>query len=758
MGYRQLRRAAVCLCRIAFVCAGVAALPVRGWAQPTAAIVVTVTEPDGAERSGWPLTFGLPWPAGALRDPSVSVQEQNGTALPVQTRVLSTWRDGSVRWLLVDTQVTLAPHQSKRLTVARAVAHPPAPRHELRVQESEERIAIDTGALRFAIPRHRFAIAEAIEAAGGKQTSGPITAVLQRAETPLAARSPRHVSILERGPLRVRVQLEGEYGDGFDYLIRVEAYAGQPQLHVLHTFINRDPADSVRVPRISIDWPVRTALPASYSTGVDDSAAQSGDLTDAGLRFVQVDNETWRVGEEDRPGKLAGWFSLGAGDHAIGLAARWFWQQYPQSVLLTPERLTYNLWAPEAVPAAAVGMGAAKTHELTFWVGAAGRRALPSAARPLIAAVDSSWIAHSGALPQAITADRYNGAFLKSLRGAFDRYMQRNASERWDDRGSVHCEGMFAERPRIGAYGMWNWGDWNFPKYQDQTKGCDAWGNLEYDTSQVLALGFAATGDSQMYDALTAAARHFMDVDTIHFQRRHPEWVGMNHPKNPLHFSFELGGIDLGHTWSEGLLSYYYLTGDERGLEAARAIADYLVRRSRGSLALANPRQLGWPQIALLAVYEATGDRTYLESAHVYARRAIALFNPAQVPHWKHGVLADALAYTHAATGDTGLEQWLRTYAHTISHRPRQGEPRFLPAVAYVARVSNDAHLRALVLAGVHQIDLGGWGKPFTIGGRLAFRIYSLLAEPPGRSHAVPTSAPARAKPAGKKASSKKAR
>jgi hypothetical protein len=257
-----------------------------------------------------------------------------------------------------------------------------------------------------------------------------------------------------------------------------------------------------------------------------------------------------------------------------------------------------------------------------------------------------------------------------------------------------------------------------------------------------------------MHEAMTVAARHFMDVDTVHFQRQHPEWVGMNHPKNPLHFTFELGGIDLGHTWSEGLLSYYYLTGDERGLAAARGIADYLQRRGGSVLRRANPRQLGWPQVALLAVYEATGERAYLESAQVYARRALELFPAEKVNHWKHGVLADALAYTHALTRDPAIEQWLRTYAQIIGRR-RQIEARFIPGIAYVARWSKNPELRALALAEVQRIDLGGWGKPFTLGGRLAFRVYSLLAEP-AAGQGAPTPAPT--KPVARKAVKKKRR
>ncbi len=218
---------------------------------------------------------------------------------------------------------------------------------------------------------------------------------------------------------------------------------------------------------------------------------------------------------------------------------------------------------------------------------------------------------------------------------------------------------------------MLNWGDWNFPGFRDSTKGCDAWGNLEYDLPQVLALAYAASGERGYYDGMVAAARHFMDVDRIHFHPTRPGWVGMNHPKNPLHFSFELGGVDLGHTWVEGLLSYYALTGDERGLDAARGIADVLVRRIDGIVWRGNPRQWGWPQIALVAAYQATGNDVYRRAAEAYARRGMAAHAPDQGTQWKLGILAEGLAYTHSVTDDAAIRDWLVRYAAAVTARGR---------------------------------------------------------------------------------------
>jgi beta-L-arabinofuranosidase (glycosyl hydrolase family 127) len=287
------------------------------------------------------------------------------------------------------------------------------------------------------------------------------------------------------------------------------------------------------------------------------------------------------------------------------------------------------------------------------------------------------------------------------------------------------------ERPRRGFFGMLNWGDWNYPGYHDTTKGCDAWGNLEYDMTQVLALAYAATGEPDYYEGMIAAARHFMDVDTIHYQRQRPAWVGMNHPKNPLHFAFELGGVDLGHTWTEGLLSYYYLTGDERGLEMARGIADYLVRRLHAGVVAGNPRQWGWPQIALVAVYDATNNQTYRDAALEFARNGMALHGPDNVADFKMGVLADALSYTQALTRDASIAQWLVRHAAAVRARGAAVDARLSPAVAYVGHMKPDERARDAAAGSVSRLKFGNWGKPFTIAGRVGFRVLSLTQQSP---------------------------
>src|SRR5262249_15327669 len=290
-------------------------------------------------------------------------------------------------------------------------------------------------------------------------------------------------------------------------------------------FFDRSPAPYVSMPRLTLELPLNDPQPSRYRFGVVGGKARSGTLRADGLRLYQPDNETFQVDGVAASGQLSGWVELDGERGAIGRARCCFWQRSPQSIPASGDHLAYNLWAPEAEPAK-VGVGSAKTHEFTLWV--APPKLLPAnpgaaLATPLFGVVDPARVAQSGALPLALSP-RSSAAFIHKATAAAHAYAARNGTEQWNDCGAVRCEANGLQRKRTGAYGMWNWGDWNFRGYQDTTKGTDSWGNLEYDTAAVLALTYAASGDAAVRDQMVAAARHFIDVDTIYACPARPEW------------------------------------------------------------------------------------------------------------------------------------------------------------------------------------------------------------------------------------------
>jgi hypothetical protein len=709
---------------------------------PTGAqLTIDVREPAGVARNHWPISVGVPFAPGYMTDPLGLSVIDGTTAAAVQARVLSRWPDGSVRWALLDWQTDLQPRQTRRWRVGTGTI---AAEHPVQVTDGADCIDVTTGPLQFSVAKDRFAPLTAVRLNGTPVPSAPVTSFFDVDGKRLDAQAPTSVKVTEPGPLRARIELRGRYSAGFEYVVRIDAFAGQPFVRLLHTFEQHSPEPYTFVRQLALALPLKFDGPVSYSAGRETGQPFTGVVGEPGFVLQQEDNETLRNGAERHAERAAGWIDVHDASHGVALAARFFWQEYPQSFDVRATGLTYNLWAPGARPAK-VGMGAAKTHEMVLYFHdktVPAPSLLAALSEPVLGRVDAQWTVATGAMRNGIVPVPSTNAFLRELAAGYHAYQQQAKVERWDDSELADCPQVPAtpgaatakakeprlERPRHGFFGMFNWGDWNFPGYHDTTKGCDAWGNLEYDMAQVLALGYAATGEPAYHEGMVAAARHFMDVDRIYYQQKRPNWVGMNHPKNPLHFTFELGGVDLGHTWTEGLLSYYYLTGDERGLEAARGIADYLVRRSHSATLRGNPRQWGWPLVALVATYEATGNAEYRGAAEAYARGGMNAFPPDTIAGWKMGLLADGLSYTHSMNNDPVIRDWLIRYAAAVRARSGELDPRFLPALAYAARVSGDREQLRTITAAVKGLKFGNWGKPFTLAGRTGFRVLSLRA------------------------------
>src|SRR5262245_38175701 len=78
-------------------------------------IALVAGEPGGLSRTAFPLTVGIPFAPGVLpKGGAVGIVDSAGRATPVQTRVLESHRDGSVRWLLIDYQADFKPFGKTR--------------------------------------------------------------------------------------------------------------------------------------------------------------------------------------------------------------------------------------------------------------------------------------------------------------------------------------------------------------------------------------------------------------------------------------------------------------------------------------------------------------------------------------------------------------------------------------------------------------------------------------------------------------------
>ena len=71
-------------------------------------VAFRMEEPSGVRRHRWPVTRGVPFPQGALLScDNLRLLDGAGREVTLQTKALSAWPDGSVRWALLIFQVDL---------------------------------------------------------------------------------------------------------------------------------------------------------------------------------------------------------------------------------------------------------------------------------------------------------------------------------------------------------------------------------------------------------------------------------------------------------------------------------------------------------------------------------------------------------------------------------------------------------------------------------------------------------------------------
>lgn len=92
-------------------------LPLTAHGLPLTKIIIEET--SGIDRFSEPVTVGIPFPKGMLKDGFVlSLRDSEAGVIPVQTQTLATWGDGSAKWVLLDFQVSVKRGTTKQLEIA----------------------------------------------------------------------------------------------------------------------------------------------------------------------------------------------------------------------------------------------------------------------------------------------------------------------------------------------------------------------------------------------------------------------------------------------------------------------------------------------------------------------------------------------------------------------------------------------------------------------------------------------------------------
>lgn len=583
-------------------------------------IVITTTVLPQRDRQCEPVTIGVPLPVGAVANAGdLALEDDDGQAVPLQVQALEHWADGSLRWALLDFQVTGRAVAERRfsLHLGSGASRPLA--STLLIEETARQVAIDTGAAQFVI-RAGSTFPFARVTSGGREVldaaaSGLIVTLPSGRSLP--SRITR-VTVEERGQLRTTLRLDGSIGPSQRpplYLTaRLQFFAGSSAVRLAVTVLNPrharhrggiwelGDAGSVCLRDLSL----RLVLPAGI-TRLECASELATPVANVDLPTEIYQDSSggvnWRhIAHVDRHGDIPCTFRgyrresgsrrvdglratpvmIAHANGQVGLAVEHFWQNWPQALAADADSLTFRLWPGQCANEHELQGGEQKTHRCTLMFGtdASAQDARFWGRAPALARVTRDWHCTTGAVAHLSVActDSYQQLVDAAIDGADSIEQKRESADEygWRHFGDIHAdhENAFSGRsePVVSHY------------------------NNQYDAIAGFAYQFMRSGDVRWHRLMAELAAHVVDIDIYHtdadksaynhglfWHTSHYVTAGRStHRSFPTDPKVQGGGPSNEHNYTAGLRLHWLLTGDPQSREAAIELATWVITMDDG--------------------------------------------------------------------------------------------------------------------------------------------------------------------------------
>ncbi len=581
---------------------------------------IHIWEPSDHPRSNWPVTVSVPFAKGAVREPrQVIVRDPLGNQIPAQRRVLATWPDESVKWLLLDFPIDLEARQ--HVDVGIEIATDPVAvdaQEGLRVEWAGDALRIDTGPMQLDLSSDKGGLPQRLEAYGKVCSAKPGGVVVRQPDGRILSieNGPATVDIEEHGPQRAVIAIRGRHADDdgeecLDYTLRLVVYARQPIARWYYTIVNREEAETTPVSGVQLIQPMDFAADDMWAmVGTDRERYRMPEswvsMTTDGLETRATDGhrKSGNLNTIRAEVQMEPFLVVGDTDRTAFMLPRWCHFLHPKAAHFYGKALRYDVW-PDSGDEWQFRRGMAKTHELTLALFPRADTYEATIAyvapilRPLVPIVPAEYIESTGALP----------TFFAARPAAYPAL-------------ETKLTGTFRDHAR--AYGMLHYGDAPGAAYTAQGRGRQKdrsesliWTNGEYDMPYMAMQQFLRSGDRNVWlSSAEPSAWHMMDVDTRHYDPDEPMNEGGQAIHTVNHVGAGSGGVDPSHEWAEGMILHHLLTGLEHSREHALALGEHLLawtdtHEARLSADTTSARVSGWALLALTALYEFTRDERY---------------------------------------------------------------------------------------------------------------------------------------------------
>jgi len=603
------------------------------------------------DRISEPVGVAVPWAKGELKDMSGLAILQDGKPVLIQPKVTSRYEDGSVRFLYVDFLANLPGNKKAKLELVTDYKAEQPESEVALVEEKEDGFFVNLSGMVFAVKNQSQSIFSMVDDSRKIYTEKNFEGPYLKDDEGQYEITLGDWRVVEGGPVKVVLSNKGVNvgcNKRVEFEVRITGYVGKPWIDVSYRIINTtdDPlhikslvfyvkpqeesvvTDSLADMNVEMendstgcgDAPTdnsKSEGPVFHTRGIGEldmieektpvlnvrtMVGSSNYKTDFYIgrdanevnKFVD-DNFLVKEANEHFAEVLYGTFMADYTDGEDGVCATVYQaqQNYPKAIKAYDGGVAIML-VPEGINKVVMQSGMAKEQRFLLHFHEPSEKLVEIDNRSLIYQMpDKAYIAPEVFKKSGVMLDIFTDNILNDV--------EILLVNRADD----HSRG----------YGFINWGDSVDPGYTKQGRGGGriVWSNNEYDYPHSCALLYARTGLRRLYDYMVVTAKHQMDIDICHYSKD-PLRIGGQWEHTAGHCNNGL--MVCSHEWVEGLIDYYHLTGDERGLEAALGIGDNVMRLLETPMYAkpgeANARETGWALRALVALYVETRDKKWL--------------------------------------------------------------------------------------------------------------------------------------------------
>lgn len=569
-------------------------------------ISIHLKELTKTDRNDELVVVGVPFSQGVLMsDENLYMLDEYDNILPAQFSTLAHWHDQSIKWVLAQFWATVPANGERDYTV-----HFNSEFSSSQYRD-ESNVQVEKGeTLTITSPIWQLEVSKGVPGGFVKFSSkeqsisaenGVVTGKADRLE--FQQGKPEKVEILENGPIRTVLRLSGRFVDTGDLDLRYTTIltlsSNSPELRWTQLFHFYGGAARINLSSLTGQWHVQEATEFRFderdidlNSREDFSLLQKEDLT-----------YEWNiVDESEKDKRFEGLFVWSDKKGATGFAVRDFWQKSPAEFTLQSDgKIQFDFWCSSSRKSAVLSAGTSFRHEMFFALGDNRNlveKKLKTFCNPLAWSFDPDYVCETRALGYlSPEAPKRCPGYENGLRNGLEKLFEQRKNDQ-------------------NYYGLLNYGDWPM-KEGAYGSTWTMYADNEYDAPHVLFLLFARSGRWEYFEVARTGAIHMTDVD-MHCANGGMFFHGYRDSAEE-HHEHRGGPGEWGHVWADGMLDYYYLTGDITALEAAKKLGDFCLRGFEGEgyapvrrIFAGCERAVGWPLITLASLAEATEDSVYL--------------------------------------------------------------------------------------------------------------------------------------------------